>query len=189
MQSSGKLVLALLLSLFLTNGLAGQQSDSEPPPLTLTGSIPLPNVQGRIDHFGFDPKGRVLFISALGNNTEEVVDLVAQRRIHVIAGIPSPQGVVYSPETNKIFVGSEKGKLSIYDGTTFALVAAIDFHGDVDNLRYDASNKRVYAGYGDDEAAAIGVVDATTNKRLRQELKLERTRNPSNWKPRGREFS
>ncbi len=170
MRSAGELFLALLLSLLLTNGLGGQQADSERP-LTLTGSVPLPNVQGRIDHFGFDPKGR-LFISALGNNTEEVVDLVAQRRIHVIAGIPSPQGVVYSPETNKIFVGSERGKLSIYDGTTFALVASIDFHGDVDNLRYDAANKRVYVGYGDDEAAAIGVVDATTNKRFRKEFKL-----------------
>ncbi len=37
----------------------------------LTGAIPLPNVQGRIDHFGFDPNNR-LFVSALGNNTEEV---------------------------------------------------------------------------------------------------------------------
>jgi hypothetical protein len=170
MRIAGKLFFALLLSLLLTNGLAGQEADSERP-LTLTGSVPLPDVQGRIDHFGFDPKGR-LFISALGNNAEEVVDLVAQRRIHVIAGIPSPQGVVYSPETNRIFVGSEKGKFSIYDGTTFALVASIDFHGDVDNLRYDAPNKRVYVGYGDDEAAAIGIVDATTNKRLREEFKL-----------------
>ena len=27
-------------------------------PLVLTGSIPLPNVQGRIDHMSIDPKGR-----------------------------------------------------------------------------------------------------------------------------------
>ena len=68
-------------------------------PLVLTGAIPLENVHGRIDHFGFDPKNR-LFVSALGNNTEEVIDLSAQRVVL------TPQGVVYSPETNKLFVAS-----------------------------------------------------------------------------------
>src|SRR5205807_1851343 len=62
-------------------------------PLVLTGSIPLPNVQGRIDHMSIDPKGR-LFVSALGNNSEEVVDLSAGMRSRSIGGIPRPQGVV-----------------------------------------------------------------------------------------------
>ncbi|PYX86259.1 MAG: hypothetical protein DMG70_01050, partial [Acidobacteria bacterium] len=48
----------------------------------------------------------------------------------------------------------------------------IDFHGDVDNLRYDAANKRVYVGYGEDETGAIGTVDAATNERLDEEYKL-----------------
>jgi hypothetical protein len=140
-------------------------------PLVVTGAIPLPNVQGRIDHFGFDPTNR-LFVSALGNNTEEVLDLSAQRVIHSIAGVPTPQGVVYSPETNKLFVASAKGKVYIYDGASFDLITSIDFHGDADNLRYDAADKRVYVGYGDDETAAIGMIDATTNKRLDEEFKL-----------------
>jgi hypothetical protein len=139
-------------------------------PLVLTGAIPLENVRGRIDHFGFDPQNR-LFVSALGNNTEEVVDLSAQRVVHTISGVPAPQGVVYSPETNKLFVASTKGKLYIYDGTSIDLLATIDFHGDADNLRYDPTEKRVYVGYGDDETAAIGMVDATTNKRLDEEFK------------------
>jgi hypothetical protein len=33
-------------------------------PLVLTGAIPLPKVKGRIDHFGFDPAGNRLFVSA-----------------------------------------------------------------------------------------------------------------------------
>ena len=140
-------------------------------PLVLTGAIPLPNVQGRIDHFGFDPNNR-LFVSALGNNTEEVLDLSAQRVVHSIAGVSTPQGVVYSPETNKLFVASAKGKVYIYDGATFDLITSIDFHGDADNLRYDAAEKRVYIGYGDDQTAAIGMIDATTNKRLDEEFKL-----------------
>jgi DNA-binding beta-propeller fold protein YncE len=147
------------------------QNGAKAAPLVLTGAIPLPNVQGRIDHFSSDPRNR-LFVSALGNNTEEVLDLAAQRVVHTIGGVPKPQGVVYSPETNKLFVASAKGKLYIYDGTSFDLASTIDFGGDVDNLRYDAAEKRVYVGYGDDETAAIGMVDATTNRRLPQEYKL-----------------
>ena len=139
-------------------------------PLVLTGAIPLENVRGRIDHFGFDPKNR-LFVSALGNNTEDVIDLSAQRVVRTISGIPAPQGVIYSPETNKLFVASTKGKLYIYDGSSFDLLTTIDFHGDADNLRYDSAEERVYVGYGDDETAAIGMVDATTNKRLDEEFK------------------
>jgi DNA-binding beta-propeller fold protein YncE len=141
-------------------------------PLVLTGAIPLPNVKGRIDHFGLDPTGNRLFVSALGNNTEEVIGISAQAVIHTISGVPTPQGVVYSPETNKVFVGSDKGKLYIYDGTTFDLITSIDFGDDVDNLRYEAVEKRVYVGYGDEKTGAIAMVDAATNKRLDQEFKL-----------------
>jgi DNA-binding beta-propeller fold protein YncE len=96
---------------------------------------------------------------------------VRNRVIHTISGAPAPQGVVYSPETNKLFVASAKGKLYIYDGSTFDLITTIDFHGDADNLRYDPAEKRVYVGYGDDETAAIGMVDATTNERVDEEFK------------------
>jgi DNA-binding beta-propeller fold protein YncE len=150
------------------------QSPSTPQrerPLVLTGAIPLPNVQGRIDHLGFDPKGR-LFVSALGNNSEEILDLSAGIRSHSIAGIPKPQGVVYVQELNKLFVGSDEGKLYIYDATSFDLITSIDFGVDVDNLRYDSSSKYVYVGYGDESTGAIGAVDATTNKRLPKEFKL-----------------
>lgn len=160
----------VLLLLMTIPALAFTQ-DNQSRPLVLTGAIPLPGVSGRIDHFGIDQQGH-LFLSALGSNSEEVIDIGGQNRIHSIAGIPTPQGVVFSPETNKLFVGSAKGKLYVYDGSSYALLTSIDFHGDVDNLRYDPAAKRVYVGYGDDEAAAIAMVDATTNQRLGQEFKL-----------------
>jgi outer membrane protein assembly factor BamB len=151
------------------------QKNSPPPsaaPLVLTGAIPLPNVKGRIDHFGFDPAHNRLFVSALGNNTEEIIGIGAQTVVHTISGVPTPQGVAYSPETNKLFVGSDEGKLYVYDGSTFDLITSIDFGDDVDNLRYDAAEKRLYVGYGDEKAGAIGTVDAATNKRLDDDFKL-----------------
>src|SRR5713101_2154352 len=113
-------------------------------PLVLTEAIPLEGVKGRIDHFG--SAGNRLFVSALGNNTVEVIDISARTVVRTITGIPNPQGVVFSPEANKLFSASSKGKLYIYDGTSFELINEIDFHSDVDNLRYDAANKRVYVG-------------------------------------------
>ncbi|MGH9376453.1 MAG: YncE family protein [Terriglobia bacterium] len=165
--------LALTLLVACKSQVATKKASSpqqSPPPLILTGSIPLPGAEGRFDHFSFDPSRRV-FLSALGSNTEEVINIVMDVRSHSITGIPEPQGVVYVPEFNKLFVASRRGKLYIYDGTSFHLITAIDFHGDVDNLRYDAAEKRVYAGYGDGDAAAIRMVDAKTNQLLSEEYK------------------
>ena len=78
---------------------------------------------------------------------------------------------MYSPQTNKLFVASAKGKLYIFDGTSFALITTIDFRDDADNLRYDPASKLVYLGYGDGDSAAIAVIDATTNQR-QQEFKV-----------------
>jgi len=140
-------------------------------PMVLTEAIALPGVQGRFDHFGFDGRNQ-LFVSALGNNTVEVIDISARTRVKSIPGIPNPQGVVYAPEVKKLFAASSKGKLYVYDGGSFELIKEIDFGGDVDNLRYDAATKRVYAGYGEDETGAIGVVDASTNERTGEEYKV-----------------
>lgn len=163
----------LLLAVMVLVASAGSQTDPPSPrskPLVLTGAIALVGVQGRIDHLGADMKGR-LFVSALGNNTEEVLDLTAGRVMRSLS-VPRPQGVVYAPASNELFVGSDEGKLYIYNGDSLELITAIDFGDDVDNLRYDAANKQVYVGYGDEEAGAIAVVDANTNKRLDAEYKL-----------------
>jgi DNA-binding beta-propeller fold protein YncE len=142
-----------------------------PRPLVLTEAIATPGVQGRFDHFGFDGKNQ-LFVAALGNNTVEVIDISARLRSHTIKDIPNPQGVAYAPDAKKLYVASSKGKLRIYAGENFDLAKEIDFHGDVDNLRYDAATHRVYVGFGEDETGAIGMVDAATNERLTEEYKL-----------------
>jgi len=143
---------------------------AHPQPLVLTGAVPLASVHGRIDHLGVDYKGR-LFVCALGNNSEEAIDLGAGRVIHSVS-VPRPQGVVYAAASNELFVGSDEGKLYIYSGDALELITSIDFGDDVDNLRYDAAKKLVYVAYGDDDAGAIAIIDATTNKRLEHEYKL-----------------
>ena len=55
-------------------------------PLRLVQTIPLQNVKGRMDHLGVDIKGQRLFAAALDNNTLEVIDLKAGKRVLSIPG-------------------------------------------------------------------------------------------------------
>ena len=164
---------AVLLCVVASSRLGSQSTHrpDAPRPLVLTEAIPIPGVQGRFDHFGFDGGNR-LFVAALGNNSVEVVDISARVRDRSLTGIPRPQGVLYAPDAKKLFVASSQGMLRIFDGTNYDRLKEIDFHGDVDNLRYDASRHRVYVGYGEEETGAIGTVDALTNERLPEQYKL-----------------
>ena len=155
---------------------AGQQVTKSPSlarekPLVFTEAIPLDNAKGRFDHFALG--GGRLFVAALGSNAVEVINIGGRILDHTITGVPDPQGIAFSPETNKLFVASGRGKVYIYDGKSYGQIAAVDFPGGADNLRYDSATKRVYVGCGDDEkTGAIAMIDALTNQRLAEDYKL-----------------
>lgn len=152
---------------------APASQERESPPVRLVQEIPLPNVQGRLDHFTIDPKRKRVIFSGLGNDSVQVVDAFAGKQIKQIDGLSEPQGTLYIPETDTLYVAnSANGRLNIYNGTTFALIKSTDFGpgSDPDNLRYDATNKRVYLGYGE---GAIAAIDATTNERVGTDFKFK----------------
>lgn len=133
-----------------------------PGTLTLAESIPLPEVNGRIDHLSVDVAGHRLFVAALGNNTVEVLDLNQGKVIHSISGLDEPQGLAYIPESNLLYVANGgNGAVRVFDGNTFALLTVLKFPEDADNVRYDDKEKKIYVGYG---KGAIGVVDAVQQK-------------------------
>jgi DNA-binding beta-propeller fold protein YncE len=132
------------------------------PRLVLT--IPIANTEGRIDHFGVDVDGQRLFVSALGNNTLEVLDLRQGKRLTSITGLREPQGVFYVPGVNRLFVANgDDGTCRIFDGSSYKLVARVDFASDADNVRYDARQGEIFVGYGE---GALGILDATTGRKL-----------------------
>jgi hypothetical protein len=141
------------------------------PPLTLRTRIPLPGVYGRMDHYGWDSKRGILIVSALGNNTVEIVD--SWKRVNSIAGLEHPQAAVYVPGVDRIAVSSQSGKLRFYNAENYALLKTLDFgaNADTDNMRYDASSKRIYVGYGRGTRGALAIVDPTDMERL-QEFQL-----------------
>src|SRR5436305_13330742 len=77
-------------------------------PLQLEKTIELPDVQGRIDHMSIDVKGERLFVSALGNNTVEVIDVKAGKRVTTIRGLQEPQGALYVPGADRLYVANDK---------------------------------------------------------------------------------
>jgi DNA-binding beta-propeller fold protein YncE len=131
-------------------------------PLKPEKTIELPDVEGRIDHMSIDIAGQRLFVSALGNNTVEVVDLKAGKRAHSISGLKEPQGALYIATKNRLFVASDKdGTVKVFDGTSFQLLKTVEYGDDADNLRYDAARERVYVGYG---SGALGEMDTDGQK-------------------------
>src|SRR6266436_8841383 len=133
-------------------------------PLKLTKTIALPGVEGRIDHFAFDAAGERLFVCALGNNSVEVIDLRKAERTHSITGLGAPQGIVYIPELDRLFVANDKGGIfKIYDGKSFQAVGEMDFKDDADNVRYEAATKKIFVGFG---SGGIAVIDAANGRQI-----------------------
>ena len=129
------------VALLCCTGIATVAAQSAAP-LKLKQTLPLSGVEGRIDHFAFDPTGERLFVCALGNNTVEVLDLRKGERVHSITGLGAPQGVGYAPELNRLFVANDKGGVcKIYDGKSFQAVGELRFEDDADNVRYDETSQ------------------------------------------------
>jgi len=149
-MSFHKLVIALTVCWFGSVLCVAQSG-----PLHLEKEIPLPDVEGRIDHLSVDVAGERLFVSALGNGTVEVIDLKQGKRATEIKGLKSPQGVLYG-EDSKIYAASDgDGTLRVYDGQTFSSLKTLELGDDADNVRYDGQSKEVLVGYGSGGLAAF----------------------------------
>jgi DNA-binding beta-propeller fold protein YncE len=144
-----------------------QTQTQEPQPLALVKTIPLPNVEGRMDHMAVDVAGQRLIVAALGNNTVEVLDLNAGRRIQRLPGFAEPQGIVYVPELDRLFVANgSDGTCRVFAShafNTFIAISTVEVGDDADNVRYDEAAKRIYVGYG---SGALGVLDARTGAKV-----------------------
>jgi hypothetical protein len=158
--------LIFLMGMAMTRNLEAEEAG----PLRLIQTIPLRNVEGRIDHMAVDLKGQRIFIAALGNNTVEITDLRADRHIGTITGLHEPQGVGFVAEFNKLFVANaQSGACDMFDGSSLKRLKSIKFSDDADNIRYDAESRRVYVGYG---SGGLGIIDAVSGERLGA-IKLE----------------
>src|SRR5882757_3928808 len=106
-----------LLALLAACGLVSRLPAEEAAPLVLRQSIPVPGVEGRFDHAAMDPASHRLFFAALGNDTLEVVEVSAGKRLHSITGLKKPTGVLFLTDLNLLVVAcGGDGTCRFYDG-------------------------------------------------------------------------
>jgi YVTN family beta-propeller protein len=169
-----------MLGCWLLLGLIGcsrgsQAKDGPPAPdapavLRQVGTIELPGVEGRFDHFAANVKGNRLYVAALGNNSVEVIDTRKGERAGSIKGLRKPTGVAFVPEAGRLVVANgDDGTVRFYDAATLAPAGRIEGLDDADNVRYDARAGRLYAGYG---GGALAVIDAAQMQKIGQ-VKLD----------------
>src|SRR2546430_3943175 len=118
-------------------------------PLRLVQTISLPNVRGRLDHMDVDVKGTRLFVAGLENSTLEVVDLQAGKWVRSLHGFKKPQGALFVPELNKLFVASgDDGMLRVFRGDTLELLDSIHLDLGPNRVVYEPNSRLIYVGYG-----------------------------------------
>ena len=122
-------------------------------------------VEGRIDHICCNPETQTLYVACLGHNCVAVVDafagVVRHFLRHDVLRNNRPQGVAFSPVTNRLYVANAiDGKVNVFNrsGERNATehLGTVDFGKEADNLRFDAASSLVLVGYGD---GAIGVIE------------------------------
>ncbi|HEV2324824.1 MAG TPA: hypothetical protein VGS10_12815 [Terracidiphilus sp.] len=146
------MILRLIIAFAILSSLAWGQK----PPLKLERTIPLPGVEGRIDHLSVNTNGGRVFISALGNGTVEVVDVNRGQRVGEIKGLKEPQGVLYVPRHGLLYVATGgDGMVRAYNAQTLAPTATIPLGDDADNLRYDRQADKIVVGYGSGAIASL----------------------------------
>jgi DNA-binding beta-propeller fold protein YncE len=163
MKKVATLVVLLAMSLLTraqTNG-----------PLKLVQTIPLPNVEGRIDHMGVDVDGKRLFVAALGNNSLEVVDLTKGERVQSVSGLSKPQGVYYVSKLKKVFVANgNDGTFRVFSGNPLQAAGTVQLSLGADLTDYDNGAKLLYVGHGGKDAGKdygeFGIIDPTKNEHV-----------------------
>jgi DNA-binding beta-propeller fold protein YncE len=151
--------------------LSAAQTRLTSPAPKLVQSIELPGVKGRIDHMSIDVKGKRLFLAALGNKTVEVIDVAAGKTVRAITGLKEPQGILFVPETDLLFVADGQGNACyIYDGSSYKLIRTEPGLDDADNIAYDQRSANTYGvglvdvGYGSGSQAGLRALDSKSGK-------------------------
>ena len=140
-------------------------------PLRLAQTISMPNVKGRLDHMDVDVKGKRLFVAGLENGTLEVVDVQASKWMRSISGFKKPQGALFVPALNKLFVASgDDGRLRVFKGDTLDLLDSIQLEAGPNRVVYEPHTQLVYVGYGGKDAGKdygeVGIINARDGKHL-----------------------
>lgn len=148
--------------------MAAMMAQAAEPPLVLERTIPLHGVRGRIDHMAFDGGRQRLIVAELGNDTVDVIDVVAAVPVHRITGLHEPQGVAYAERADSILVANAgDGSVRQYRADDFSAAGSYALGDDADNIRIDPRNGLAVVGFGKGGLALLDPVARQTVAEIR----------------------
>jgi len=118
-----------------------------------------------------DVRGNRLFVAGLENGTFEVVDLLSGKWTRSIPGFKKPQGALYVPEFNKLFLESgDDGMVRVFRGDILQLLDSIQLEPGPNRIVYEPHSQLVYVGYGGKDAGKdygeVGIISAKDDKHV-----------------------
>jgi DNA-binding beta-propeller fold protein YncE len=157
------------VTLTLASAVTAWAAPGEGQVLTLEQKIPLGEVRGRIDHLAIDLARDRMFVAELGNDSLGVVELATGKVLRTIGGLAEPQGVVYDPATDTVFVADAgDGSVHRFAGAALTQLEPIQLGTDADNIRLDPEAGEVVVGYG---TGALALIDTASGK-VTSEIRL-----------------
>ena len=133
-------------------------------PLVLEKTIALHGVRGRIDHMAFDPGRKRLIVAELGNDTVDVIDVVAGVPLHRFTGLREPQGVGYAERADVILIANAgDGSVRLFKAADFSPAGAVSLGDDADNVRIDPRNGLAVIGYG---SGGLALIDPASHAKV-----------------------
>ena len=133
-------------------------------PLVLEKTIALHGVRGRIDHMAFDPGRKRLIVAELGNDTVDVIDIVAGVSLHRFTGLREPQGVGYAERADIILIANAgDGSVRLFKAADFSPAGAVSLGDDADNVRIDPRNGFAVIGYG---GGGLALIDPASHAKV-----------------------
>ena len=170
MNTMNRAIFVGVIALYACVSSAFSQHETKQP-LRLVQTITVPNVKGRLDHIAIDVEGKRLFLAGLEQGTFEVIDLTVGKWQRSIPGFNKPQGAVYVPTLNKLFLASgDDATIRVFRGDSLSILASIGLAPGPNRTVYEPHTKTVYVGYGGADAGKnygeVGIIDAVNDKHI-----------------------
>lgn len=159
----------LSILLFLTIAVAGISvpalASGPGVSLEAVADIPLPGRATRMDYADLDIHAKRLYVAHLGDNLVLVFDLVRQKSIKEVRGIPGVHGVIADAASGMVFAtATKKDVLVEIDGKSLRIVARVPAGHHPDGLAYDPVEDRVFVS--DETGKTVDVIEVRTSRRL-----------------------
>jgi DNA-binding beta-propeller fold protein YncE len=136
---------------------------TEPLPLTVVATAPLPGHVSRFDYADVDPAAHRLFVAHMGDGVLLELDTDSGAVTATVPDLPTVTGVIVVPELRRVYASvAGTGQVVTVDEDTMAVLARVPAGRFPDGLTYVASTDEVWVS--DETGGAEIVLDARSGQ-------------------------